>query len=333
MDNTENNKVNLSNDLLLWAYRIDPTGSGTAIQFDEIKIAQSDNSYVWVHLRSDGENAYEQLKSLGLDGKIIDALTTSETRPKAMRLEGGAVLVLRGVNMNHGADPEDMISIRMWFNKNMVITSRRSKRNLLSILDVKDSVDSGAGPKTTGEFITTVVEQLASRIGDLVETIDQDLLTIESDFSVLELSPTRQKLSELRYQVATIRRHLAPQRVALDTLFRDGEILTASEAHDLHFQTDLVIKYVEDLDLARERGLVLQEQLQYRVAEEQNLRMYVLSIVAAIFLPLSFLTGVFGMNVAGLPGTENPNAFLILSAFMIVVGILLMIFMRWKKWL
>ena len=46
----------------------------------------------------------------------------------------------------------------------------------------------------------------------------------------------------------------------------------------------------------------MQEELMNRIAQEQNARMYVLSIVAAIFLPISFVTGLFGMNVAGLPG-------------------------------
>jgi len=78
---------------------------------------------------------------------------------------------------------------------------------------------------------------------------------------------------------------------------------------------------------------VLQGELQNRLAEKQNARMFVLSIVAAIFLPLSFLTGVFGMNVAGLPGLEYPNAFNILTGSMLVLAIALVAYMRWKKWM
>jgi zinc transporter len=55
-------------------------------------------------------------------------------------------------------------------------------------------------------------------------------------------------------------------------------------------------------------------------------------LVTAIFLPLSFLTGVFGMNVAGLPGTEEPNAFFYLAMAMLTVAIILLISMLWKKW-
>ena len=97
-------------------------------------------------------------------------------------------------------------------------------------------------------------------------------------------------------------------------------------------QSDRITRYVEDLDLARERTIVLQEEILNRIAQEQNSRTYVLTIVAAIFLPLSFLTGVFGMNVAGLPGTTDTGAFLYLSLGMACVAIGSIICMRLKKW-
>jgi zinc transporter len=61
--------------------------------------------------------------------------------------------------------------------------------------------------------------------------------------------------------------------------------------------------------------------------------MYLLSIISAIFLPLGFFTGLLGVNVGGIPGTENPNAFYIFSGFLVVVVILQFIYFRKKKWI
>ncbi|MEX2367325.1 MAG: CorA family divalent cation transporter, partial [Pseudohongiellaceae bacterium] len=144
----------------------------------------------------------------------------------------------------------------------------------------------------------------------------------------------RIQVSSLRRQAATTRRYLAPQRDALDALYRQAKnILDQDHVYEIHEQSDRIVRYVEDLDLVRERALVLQEELMNRIAQEQNARMYVLSIVAAVFLPISFLTGLFGMNVAGLPGVEDPEAFLIVAVLMglTVAGILL--YFRNKKWL
>jgi zinc transporter len=61
--------------------------------------------------------------------------------------------------------------------------------------------------------------------------------------------------------------------------------------------------------------------------------MLVLSIVAAVFLPLSFLTGLMGMNVAGLPGTVNPWSFWILVLLMVLAAACIMVVFRIRRWL
>ena len=61
--------------------------------------------------------------------------------------------------------------------------------------------------------------------------------------------------------------------------------------------------------------------------------MYVLSVVAAIFLPLGFLTGLLGMNVGGLPGVESPYGFIFASLLMVTATLGLISFFKWKKWI
>lgn len=98
-------------------------------------------------------------------------------------------------------------------------------------------------------------------------------------------------------------------------------------------EADRITRYLEDLDLARERTMVLREEFLGQLAQEQNSRMYVLSVVAAVFLPLTFVTGLLGMNVGGLPGLESPQGFLGSVIIMVVAAIALLTLFRWKKWL
>ena len=102
---------------------------------------------------------------------------------------------------------------------------------------------------------------------------------------------------------------------------------------DLREEGDQLTRHIEDLDLARENALVTQEELMNRVALEQNSRMYLLSVVAAIFLPLTFITGLLGMNVAGLPGTENPRGFIYSALIMLASLAGLVLYFRSRKWL
>ncbi len=94
-----------------------------------------------------------------------------------------------------------------------------------------------------------------------------------------------------------------------------------------------MIRHLEDLEAVRDRAVVTQEELVNRLSDQLNKRMYVLSIIAAIFLPLGFFTGLLGINVGGIPGAENPWAFTIfLGLLLLIVFVQLWIFKK-KKWL
>ena len=69
-----------------------------------------------------------------------------------------------------------------------------------------------------------------------------------------------------------------------------------------------------------------------RLAEQTNKRMYILSVVAAIFLPLSFLTGLLGINVGGIPGAESPLGFPVVIIIMLIIALGLWFFFRWRRW-
>ena len=317
---------------LLWSYRLDGHGSG----YQQGRLGSSDektSGFDWFHLRSDEADSVVWMREMDLDEHVIEALSALETRPRMAMLAGGVLINLRGVNTNPGSDPEDMISLRIWFSDKTIVTARKKGRRLLSIEDVRARLETGSGPKSPGEFVSMLTEHLADKIGDIVDSIDDNLTQIEVNMDEDNIKPVQQNLSAIRLQTVAIRRYLAPQREALSELYRNRGILPDDVAYNLQYQTDRIIHYVEDLDLAKERAVVLQGELQNRLAEKQNARMYVLSIVAAIFLPLSFLTGVFGMNVAGMPGLEHPNAFNILAGSMLVLAIALIAYMRWKKWM
>jgi zinc transporter len=267
-----------------------------------------------------------------LEGTAADGLLAGETRPRTVATASGLLIVLRGVNLNPGADPEDMVAVRLWLDDKRVITSRR--RRVLSVQDIADELEAGSGPTSTGTFLVFLVAKLTDRIGKVVAGIEDETDGIELEIPAGNIAELRGQLSDLRRQIASLRRFLAPQRDSLDRLYRQpGAFLTDVESQELREETDRLTRHLEDLDLARERALVTQEELLNRIAQEQNQRMYLLSVVAAIFLPLSFLTGLLGMNVAGLPGTEASYGFTVSAATMIVIGIGLILFFRWKKWI
>jgi zinc transporter len=143
----------------------------------------------------------------------------------------------------------------------------------------------------------------------------------------------RQDITTIRKQAIIYRRYIAPQRDVIGFL-RTSELPWLNQNHKRRLQEsyDRIVRYLEDLDTLRERGQIIKDELASALADRMNKNMYVLSVIAAIFLPLGFLTGLLGINVGGMPGTDNDHAFWIFSAALIAVVILQTWLFKKLKW-
>lgn len=317
----------------LFSYLLQPDGQGVKLDAAAVGRWTPADGDLWLHLDITNPDARQWLeRDSGIPAHAVDALLALETRPRALVLDDGLLLVLRGVNTNPGEDPEDMVAVRVWIEPHRVVSTRR--RQLLSVIDIAKALDEGNGPRNSGELLAMLIDRLANRIGDFVDSIEDQLDTIEDEVATSAAGPVRSKLSQLRRQMASVRRFLAPQRDALDRLYRQQiDFIDESDAHSMREESDRITRYLEDLELARERAIVIQEELLSNMAQEQNTRMYVLSVVAAVFLPLTFITGMLGMNVGGLPGVDSDGGFMGSVVVMILAAIGLLAYFRWKKWL
>jgi zinc transporter len=286
----------------------------------------------WLHIDYSVKSSGQWLESLGLEEWVVNTLVRADSRPRTVVSNKGVLVVLRGINMNPESDPEDMVSLRIWLEPDRVITVRQ--RRLMSVQDVRAELEEGVGPTNGQELMLRLIEKISDRIAAFVDEIEEHIDQLETRVETDRDSETRGVISENRRRMAGVRRFLAPQRDALESLYRHAVTeMDSASAYFIREQTDRIVRYVEDLDLVRERLLVLQEDLMNLLMEEQNSRMYALSIVAVIFLPITFVSGVFGMNVAGLPGLEDANAFTFVAGSMvamtgIVIGLLML-----KRWL
>jgi zinc transporter len=93
------------------------------------------------------------------------------------------------------------------------------------------------------------------------------------------------------------------------------------------------MRHIEELDTIRDKVILIQEELTNRLSEDLNKKMYILSIISAIFLPLTFLTGLLGINVGGIPGANNENAFYIFITILLLVIFSQYMIFRKKKWI
>jgi zinc transporter len=213
-----------------------------------------------------------------------------------------------------------------------VISLRRYR--LMAVEDLKEAIARGDGPADPGELLVALCEGLLARMGGVLQELDDDVDALEDEVLRAESQELRPKLAGLRRRAIAMRRFLAPQREALSRLVSERLAwLEESDRSRLREVADRTARYVEDLDSARDRAAVTQEELNSRLSEGMNQKMYVVALVAAIFLPLGLLTGLLGINVGGIPGAENQLAFALVCGLLVGLGGLQVWALRRRHWL
>lgn len=321
------------NDHIILAYTCDGKGGALSACKKLQNINKTLEGFTWVHLDAAHPDAEGWLRSEieHLDPHIIDALMADETRPRATNIHDGTILILRGANFNHNAEPEDMVSIRLWVEKGRVISIRR--RKLMAVIDIEKSLQNGNGPKDEGEFITMLMERLFRRIEPVLSELEDLTDAIEERLLDSVDTSMREEIVDVRKQAILFRRFMVPQRDAIDTL-RMSRLSWLKDVHLRSLQENYnhVVRYVEDLDSVRERSQIIKDEIANMLTDKLNKNMYVLSVISAIFLPLGFLTGLLGINVGGLPGAENNHAFWIFTAMLIGMVALQFVIFKKLKW-
>ena len=318
-------------DGLIYSYLLDGRGGARALDWDGVRAWRRGAGPLWVHLdRSDARAEDWLRRESGLEPLVVEALLEPETRPRCTALPGGWLVVMRGVNLNPGADPEDMVALRAWVEEERVLTLRR--RRLMAVQDVQDALAAGVGPTGSGALLAAIADRLAERIGPVVARLDEDLDALEVDALETAHEPVRRRLADVRHQAIVLRRHIAPQRDALLGLITaPTAALDDTSRLRLREVADHVTRYAEDLDALRERAAVVNDELGNRAAEELNRRMYILSLVAAVFLPLGLITGLLGVNVGGIPGTDYEWGFWVVTGLLILAGGLTAVLLRLQR--
>ena len=311
-----------------FAYRV---AEGKAERLDIAAAMEATGELIWIHLTSNDEQAQSWLgETAGLPDYVVDVLTTTESRPRCDALGEGAFLNLRGRSNEEMTASDPLASVRIYAVAGRVFSVTR--RTLTAVDDVVKSVEGGtiADPgDLIAEFASAITEELDPEVGELGDELDDCEADLDAD-KVFEL---RRKVTKVRSTAIGYRRFVQPQRAALEKL----AALPCDWLHDddrLHLNSaaDRAARMAEELEAIRERSALMHEALTDLRAEQIDSRSLLISIVALIFLPLTFLTGLYGMNIEGLPFAKEPWAFDVIGGICIAITVGIIGYFSAKRW-
>ena len=319
-------------DGLICAYVFDSAGNGRELTWDEVRAWTPEQGTLWVHLNRTRRSSEDYIRhGAKLDETVVEALLADDTRPRVARQGSGFLVNLRGVNANPGAEPEDMISLRCWAEPKRLITTRA--RRLMAVNELRSEIAAGRGPADEMDCLFRLARLILFKVGAVVGELDDGIDELEDEVVAGELQNARDRLAKLRRRAITMRRHLAPQRDAFVRLESETHaLMDEKDAAQFRDLADITQRYVEDLDSLRERAAVVQDEIISNFTETQNRHAYTLSVVAAIMLPLSFITSLFGVSFRDIPLDNGPDAFGTLVIILAAVAVVQIVIFKIMKW-
>lgn len=319
---------------LICAYLLDGSGGGEQLSWPSIEAWTPEQGILWLYLDYKGEHAERWLaEDSGLDPLIREALLAQDPRPRCLATSSdGLMLIIRGVNQERGAHPEDMVSMRIWCDRHRVICMRH--RRVAAIKPVYRRIRDGKGPASVGQFVLETITEMLDRIATVSDTLEDTVAEIEEAVvSSLDVR-LRHQLADLRRQAIALRRYVAPQRDVLASL-QHAQVSWLSELDRVRLreQAERLTRVIDELDAARERAAVTHEEVASRLSETMNQRLYTLSVLTAVFLPLGVVTGLWGANIGGIPLVDFRWGFAILLVSMVGMSGLQLWLFRKLRWL
>lgn len=305
-----------------WALELKPDGKGHEVDPAEACAARKSPAiFVWIHLDGREQDTLQWLQDHGgMPISVIYALTAMETRPRSEAIANGALINLRGPSADEKSNGEDrLVSIRVWVEQNRAISV--SFHPLMGIDELVGQMKEG-GVKDPGDLVSHLAMMITKKvdpvIGDLADLVDDCELRIEPAHAF----ETRRRIAEARSDAIAYRRFVAPQRQALTQLAElEAPWLEDDDRIHLREAADRFARMAEDLEAVRERSALIHEQLTDLRSELIEKRALLLAIVALIFLPLTFLTGLLGMNVEGIPFAHEHWAFAGVCAVSLLIAL------------
>ena len=301
--------------------------------WDELTALPQGTRWEWLRLhRDDDATAAMLVDVLGIPDTVTEAFLAPETRPQCAMVRDGIYLNLRGMDPSAPLTADTLPSVRVWFETARVVTvTKILPPPLRAVIAAHDEVGTGM---TMGDVAVLLVCGLTDGFDPAIQEIDEGLDALEDLEEGIDPAVHRKSLRELRHKIITLSRFMTPQRTAIQRLCQArAPWLDDEHRHCLEETLNKLSRFEETLRACRERTQAISDDMAAHVNEKTNHILYIVALVSTIFLPLTLITGIMGMNVGGLPGAQEMYAFSAVMVVMVSIAVAIIVWFRFRHWI
>lgn len=312
---------------LVWAFRVHSDGSSEALAIDQ-PIGLDHGSLLWLHFNLTDARAVQWLAAAKLDAppQAQALLLSKDTYQQLHAVDDTIYGVMSDLMRDIDAATDDTGYLRFVMTERALISGRH---HALSACDAtRRALESGHRVANAAALLETIVENVAGTMDQVAERIARALDDVEESILSDESTDLRQGLGRLRRTCVRLHRQLSGLRAVFHRLEQNVKDLKPA----LQLRAGRLAQRLDSLDHRvvemRERSRLLQEELHLKIEEQGNDHLRVLSVLTALLLPPTLITGVFGMNTKGLPLTDVETGFLWAACLIVVSSAAAYLIMR-----
>lgn len=305
-------------------------------QVDSLGLPLEPDHTQWVNII--GLNDEAQISTLGsitgLSNLVVEDIVNPEQRPKVDEYPDYIFVVLKMLYPD-GSDKIIGEHVAMVLKKGRVFVYQEVEADVFE--GVRTRIERHSGRiRTRGSdyLLFALLDAIIDHYFLILEMIDGQIDKLESEIYANPNTGTAARIQQLRKDVITIRRWMAPvKELVIRLIETDSELISRDTKLFLRDALDHTMEITETLHIQREMAFSLMEIYMSNVSNKMNEVMKVLTIIATIFIPLTFIAGIYGMNFRNMPELEWEFGYFAVLGIMLVVVVGLIRFFRIRGWL
>lgn len=291
----------------------------------------------WININ--GLNQVEAIDQIGrhfdIHPLILEDIVNTSQRPKIDELNDYVFIVLKMLYYDpYGDVTSEQVSFIL--GENYVLSFQEAEGDVFD--SVRDRIKNSKGRirnLKADYLLYALIDAVTDHYYDLIETLGDKIESLEDTlFNGNAQETTSQQIQDLKREILKVRRAIFPLREITNRIDRTSHKLIAQDT--IHFFRDVhdhIIQITENIDVYREMIWGLMDMYMTSISNKMNEVMKVLTIIATIFIPLTFIAGVYGMNFDHMPELHYKYSYFILLGIMVLLFLGLLYYFKRKKWL
>ena len=317
---------------LICGFALRADGSGRTIETHDVAACLADEgAVIWLHFNGAHAGARRWLAQSGIvPTSFLRLIEEHDDRVQVAATPAGVIAAIDDLAFGETVDPSEIVTLWVYASERLLVTAR----NHASMTADRLRQSARTGVAASGGFwlLARLLDAQVHLLRQWLQVASHQLDHAEDRILIGQVAEQRESLGRIRRQAMHLRRHFAPLRLAVDRLptllvGKEG----AGDAERWRLVHDELGYSVDEAAAVYERAKLLQEELASRLAEATNRNLYVLTTWTIVFLPMTLISGIFGMNVDGVPGAGDratAGPFWLVMLLMLLAGALVFLLLR-----